>query len=145
MGYDMQLVVFKNKTLESIKKEIEIAESEYPFSDLYSECLYAWLYPEDYKIPKDEEGKYICSENRRIFKGFFDKEIENGEAVIIDKETYSKMFKWLEKKLKSTSLFDLVDSANNEADIYPFIRVYKNMRESTINFEEEFVVFEHDW
>ena len=55
------------------------------------------------------------------------------------------MFNWLENKLKSTTLLDLTDIADNNADIYPFIRVYKSMRDTNINFDEEFVVFHHDW
>ena len=143
MGYDMQLSIFKKKTLEWIEKELE--HEKYTFSDIFSECLYAWLYPEEYEIPKGEEGRYICSENINIFKDFLGGKVENCEAIIIDKETYHSMFNWLENKLKAMSLLDFVDDPEAEYLIYPYIRVYRNMRDANINFDEEFVVFEHDW
>lgn len=143
MGYDMQLSVFKKKTLEWIEKELE--PEKHPFSTIFSECLYSWLYPENYEIPEGEEGRYICSENINIFKGFFDRKIGNYEAIIIDEETYRNMFIWLGNKLKTMSLFDFVDDPESEYMIYPYIRTYRNMRDANIDFETEFVVFEHDW
>ena len=143
MGYDMQLSVFKKKTLECIEKELE--PEKYSFSVIFSECLYAWLYPEEYKIPEGEEGRYICSENINIFKDFFGGKVENCEAIIIDEETYNCMFTWLGIKLKSMNLFDFVDDPEAKYMIYPYIRTYRNMRDANVNFDEEFVVFEHDW
>ena len=133
MGYDMQLCIFKKKTLDYIKQELK--SEQYEFSEIYSEVLFCWLYPNDYKIPTDEIGKYICYEITNIFEEFFKPKIENGQAIIIDESTYNKMLKWLENKLK----------AKNKIDMYPYIRVYKNMKNTNIDFKTEFVVFEHDW
>ena len=55
------------------------------------------------------------------------------------------MFIWLGNKLKTMSLFDFVDDPEAEYMIYPYIRTYRNMRDANVDFETEFVVFEHDW
>lgn len=45
MGYGMYLGVFKKKTLERLQGELP----ESSLSDLYSNYLFAWLYPEEYE------------------------------------------------------------------------------------------------
>lgn len=142
MGYDMKMVIFKKKTLEKLKKEISKENSEWSFSDIFSRYLFAWKYIEEYDIPKDEEAKCICSESCRIFDNFFKEEIKNDDAIIIDKDTYNNMFKWLKDKLKAISLLDLVD---DKTDYKPLLRVYKGMRDANIDFDKEFIVFEHNW
>lgn len=137
----MELTVFKKKTLSKIKNKIH----EGSISDLYSECLFAYLYPEDYEIPKEEVGRYICSESTRVFDEFFNRKIDNDEVIIIDEKTYKQMYGWLENKLKTTTLYDLVDGRENEIGIDSIIRTYKNMREEVIDFENEFVIYTHDW
>ena len=67
MGYDMNLVVLKNKTLNNIRKEFP----DYTFSEMYSSFLVDYLYPDDYIIPEDEIGREIVWANRDIFCNFF--------------------------------------------------------------------------
>lgn len=141
LGYDMELTVFKKKTLSKIKNKMH----EGSISDLYSERLFAYLHPEDYEIPKEEAGRYIFSESTRVFDEFFDRKIDNDEVIIIDEKTYKQMYGWLENKLKTTTLYDLVDGRENEIGIDLIIRIYKNMREEVIDFENEFVIYTHDW
>lgn len=141
MGYDMDLGVFKKKTLERLQKET----SECSLSDLYSNYLFAWMYPEKHKIPKDEEARCICSLNKDVFEGFFDKPVENDEAIIIDKDTYFKMHEWLGNKLKSITAYDFISNPNYEYEVPIWIVAYKNMMKEEIDFDTEIVIFQHDW
>ena len=145
MGYDMSITVFKKKILEKLINELNNNEQRYRFSDIYSNCLFAYLLPEEYDIPKDEEGRYICSGSHNIFKDFFTNHIENDDAFIISKSTYFQMVQWLEDKLKSIRIYDLLDGKYNENEIESLMRVYKSMKEENVNFKEEFVVYEHNW
>ena len=80
-----------------------------------------------------------------MFDEFFNRKIDNDEVIIIDEKTYKQMYGWLENKLKTTTLYDLVDGRENEIGIDSIIRIYKNMREEVIDFENEFVIYTHDW
>lgn len=141
MGYDMDLGVFKKKTLERLQKEAP----EYSLSGLYSNCLFAWMYPEEYEIPEDETALWISSPCKDIFDEFVDGEFKNGEVRIIDKEMYSKFYHWLEDRLKNTTLYNLIDSDMDEQYVGSLVDTYKNMRDKPVDFETEFVVFQHDW
>lgn len=141
MGYDMQIVVLKRKTLEKAR-ELNRGGS---FSCLYNDFLFTRLCPDDYEFPKEEEGRVICSESRDVFKGYFENRPGNGEAVLIEEEEYKKMFEWLKHKLETITLLDLARSEKDAAEVSPLIQVYRDMCDNSIDFETEFVVFEHDW
>lgn len=141
MGYDMDLGVFKKKTLERLQKEAP----EYSLSGLYSNCLFAWMYPEEYEIPKDEEARCICSLNKNVFDGFFDEPVANDEAIMIDENTYSKMCNWLENKLKTITAYDFINNPNYEYEVPVLIAAYKSMIKEKIDFNTETVIFQHNW
>ena len=142
MGYDMNLVVLKNKTLNNIRKEFP----DYTFSEMYSSFLVDYLYPDDYIIPEDEIGREIVWANRDIFCNFFERKLENDEAIIIDENTYIKMLDWMENEMKSKTLYDIaIDETGSLCEIEEMIRVYRQMRKEKIDFESEFVVYHHDW
>lgn len=141
MGYDADIVVLKKKTLEEIKEKFHNCS----FKDIYSCYLFTRMYPDEYYFPKDENAIWIFSPNRDIFNEFFDGKFENDEARIIDKETYYKFYHWLEAKLKNTTLYDFTKDEIDERYIDTLINTYKNMRDKPVDFETEFVVFQHDW
>lgn len=142
MSYDMNIVVLKNKTLNNIRKEFP----DYTFSEMYSSFLVDYLYPDDYIIPEDEVGREIVWANRDIFCNFFEGKLNNDEAIIIDEDTYTRMFNWLEGEMKSKTLYDIaIDEAANLCEVEDLIRVYKQMRNKKIDFGTEFVVYHHDW
>jgi hypothetical protein len=142
MSYDMNLVILKNKTLNNIRKEFP----DYTFSEMYSSFLVDYLYPDDYIIPEDEVGREIVWANRDIFCNFFEGKLKNDEAIIIDEDTYAKMFNWLESEMKSKTLYDIaIDETGNLCEIEELIRAYRQMKKEKIDFETEFVVYHHDW
>ena len=67
------------------------------------------------------------------------------EKFIIKEEIYDKMIQWLKNKLEKTNLLDIAetDSALYEFEI--LITAYRSMISANIDFEEELLVFEHDW
>lgn len=145
MGYDMEMVVLKKKSLKEMKKILP----DYTFRDMYSSFLFSRLYPDKYEVPEDEEGRWVTWANRNIFYDFFEPKLENDEAVIINEDTYNKMVSWLEEKLKNKTLYDIaINEDNDEYDEYEFgeiIRIYRQMKKEKINYETEFVVYQHDW
>lgn len=141
VGYDADIVAFKKKTLEDIKDILP----DYSFRDLYSSYLFTRVYPDEYDFPEDEKATWIFSPYRDIFNEFFDDKFENDEARIIDKETYYKFYHWLESKLKNTTLYDFTEDEVDERYIDTLINTYKSMRDKPVDFETEFVVFQHDW
>ena len=80
-----------------------------------------------------------------MFDGFFEKPVENDEAIIVDKNTYYKMLKWLENKLKSTTAYDFINNPDYEYEVPVWIVAYKNMIKEEIDFDTEIVIFQHDW
>ena len=141
VGYDADIIAFQKKTLENIQEVMP----DYSFKDLYSNYLFTRIYPDEYIFPEDETAKWIASPYRDIFNEFFDGNFENEETRIIGRETYYKFYYWLEDKLKSTTLYNIVDSDIDEQYVGSLIDTYKNMRDKPVDFETEFVVFQHDW
>ena len=141
MGYDEDILVFKKKTLEKINEK-------YPncsFKDIYSCYLFTRIYPDEYDFPEDEKATWIFSPKKDIFNEFFDGNFGDNEARIIDEETYFKFYNWLEEKLKGITLYDLTEIGVDKCYFDTLINTYKSMRNKTIDFETEFVVFQHDW
>ena len=141
MGYDMEIVVLKRKTLDR-------AKAKYPkcsFSDLYTNLLFTRLYSDEYEFPEEEAGRWICSESRAIFKEYFSGSVGNGEVITIEEEEYKRMFDWLKNKLETTTLLDIARTEKEIEDLYPFIRVYREMCDTVVDFETEVVIFSHDW
>ena len=142
MGYDMEIVVLKKKSLEEIQKVLP----DYSFREMYTDFLFSRLYQDEYEVPENEEGRWITSTNINIFRDFFDQKLGNDEAIIINEDTYNKMVAWLEEKLKSKTLHDL--ACNEDFDknkLEEMIKIYRQMKEEKINYETEFVVHQHDW
>lgn len=141
MGYDADIVAFKKKTLQNIQEILP----DYSFRNLYSNYLFTRIYPDEYNFPEDEKAKWISSPSRDIFNEFFNGDFENEDVKIIDKETYYKFYHWLEDKLRNTTLYNLIDSDMDEQYIGSLVDTYKNMRDIPVDFDTEFVVFQHDW
>lgn len=142
MGYDMKIAVLQKKTLEEAKRMFP----DCAFSDIYSNFLFSRLYPNEYEFAEDEEGRIISDACTNIFKGFFDPELKNDEAIIIDEDKYYEMIAWLEKELSSKTLLDL--ACTDGGNVFMFkemMDVYKQMKSMSINFSTEFVVYCHDW
>ena len=141
MGYDAKIIAFKKKTLQNIQDVLP----DYSFRDLYSNYLFTRIYPDEYNFPEDEKAKWISSPRKNIFSEFFNGNFENEEVRIIDKYTYYKFYYWIEHKLKTITLYNLVDSGMDERYISSLVDTYKNMRDAPVDFNTEFVVFQHDW
>ena len=141
VGYDADIVAFKKKTLQNIQEVLP----DYSFRDLYSNYLFTRIYPDEYNFPEDEKAQLISSPCRDLFNEFFDGNFENEEARVIYEETYYKFYHWLEDKLRNTTLYNLIDSDMDEQYIGSLVDTYKNMRDVPVDFETEFVVFQHDW
>ena len=141
MGYNADIVAFKKKTLQNIQEVLP----DYSFRDLYSNYLFTRIYPDEYDFTDDEKAKWISSPCKNIFSEFFDDNFENEEARIIDKYTYYKFYYWIEDKLKTITLYNLVDSGMDERYISSLVDTYKNMRDTSVDFNTEFVIFQHDW
>lgn len=131
----------KKKTLQNIQEVLP----DYSFRDLYSNYLFTRIYPDEYDFPEDEKAKWIFSPCSDLFNEFFDGNFKNEEARVIDEETYYNFYYWLEDKLKSTTLYNLVDSDMDEQYVGSLVDTYKNMRDKPVDFKTEFVVFQHDW
>ena len=66
------------------------------------------------------------------------------DDVFFDEETYYKFYHWLEDKLRNITLYNLIDSDMDEQYISSLVDTYKNMRDIPVDFDTEFVVFQHD-
>ena len=141
MGYDANIVAFKKKTLQNIQDVL----THCSLRDLYSNYLFTRIYPDEYDFQEDEKAKWISSPSKDIFNEFFDGDFENGDVKIIDKETYCKFYYWLQNKLRNITLYNLVESSMDEQYISSIVDTYKNMRDIPVDFETEFIVFQHDW
>ena len=142
MGYNCGIIIVKKKVVEKVK-HLMVA---YSFSDLYENYLYMWEYPEIYNFPKDEESIGIDVLDENVFDEYFRrKPLENGESRIIPKSIYDDFLKWIEDKIKSTTLYDIAIGKIDDYTVHAYINVYKFLKDSTIDWNKEYVVFRNDW
>ena len=137
MGYSMDMTVHTNIALKNMQKMF----TSYTFENMYDDFTDGFI-----GISEDEQGRFVTWANFNIFKDFFKPKLENEKTIIINKETYDMMILWLEDKLKSQTLYDC--ACNDDFDSYEtseMIRVYRQMKNETIDFDTEFVVYHHDW
>lgn len=140
MGYDGGIIIVKKKAVEKVK-HLLVA---YSFSDLYKNYLYMWEYPEEYGLPEDE--KSISVGILDIFYEYFRrKPLENGESRIIPKSIYDDFLKRIEGKIKSTTLYDIAIGKIDDYTIHAYMNVYKFLKDLTIDWNKEYVVFRNDW
>lgn len=133
MGYEGDIVAVKKEYF----KEIQKIYPNYSVHDVYM----------DYLIDENDDNfRWIHSPYKDIFTDFFGKDFKNGDARIIDKNSYEQFYTWLENKVKNTTLYDYVDDGyEDEEYASTLINAYRNLRNKPINFDDEFVIFEHDW
>lgn len=142
MGYDGGIIIVKKKAVEKVK-HLLVA---YSFSELYENYLYMWEYPEKYGLPKDEESIGIDVLDENVFGEYFRrKPLENGESRIIPKSIYDDFLKLIEDKIKSTTLYDIAIGKIDDYTVHAYINVYKFLKDLTIDWDKEYVVFRNDW
>ena len=142
MGYDGGIIIVKKKAVEKVK-HLLVA---YSFSELYENYLYMWEYPEEYGLPEDEKSIGIDVLDENVFDEYFRrKPLENGESRIIPKSIYDDFLKWIEDKIKSTTLYDITIGKIDDYTVHAYINVYKFLKDLTIDWNKEYVVFRNDW
>ena len=142
MGYDGGIIIEKKKAIEKVK-HLLIA---YSFSDLYKNYLYMWEYPENYDIPKDEASIVADWFSEDIFEKYFIKKpLENDEARIVTKDIYEDFVKWIENKVKTTTLYDIATKRLNDNMAHTYIDAYNSLKDLKIDWDTEYVVFRNDW
>ena len=142
MGYDGGIVVVKKKAVEKVK-HLLIA---YSFSELYENYLYMWEYPEEYGLPEDEKSIGVDVLDKNILDEYFRrKPLENGESRLIPKSIYDDFLKWIEDKIKSTTLYDIATGQIDDYTVHAYINVYKFLKDLKIDWNKEYVVFTNDW
>ena len=141
MGYDGGIIIVKKKVVEKVK-HLLVA---YSFSELYENYLYMWEYPEEYGLPEDEKSIGIDVLDENVFDEYFRrKPLENGESRIIPKSIYDDFLKGIEDKIKSTTLYDITIGKIDDYTVHAYINVYKFLKDLTIDWNKEYVVFRND-
>ena len=142
MGYDGGIIIVKKKAVEKVKHLL----TAYSFSELYENYLYMWEYPKEYGLPKDEKSIGVDVLEENIFDEYFRrKPLKNGESRLISKSIYDDFLKWIEDKIKNTTLYDIVIGKIDDYTIHAYINVYKFLKDLKIDWDTEYVVFRNDW
>ena len=142
MGYDGQIIVIKKKVIETAKKMF----SRCSFSDMYSQYLYTREYPEVYDFPNEEKTISVAYFNTNVFREYFkENTLENDEARIIDEKTYEEFKKWIEYKVKNTTLFDIETGQITDSQANNYICIYHALQKLNVDWNTECVVFQNDW
>ena len=142
MGYDGGIVIVKKKAVEKVKHFLIV----YSFSELYENYLYMWEYPEEHGLPEDEKSIGVDVLDKNILDEYFRrKPLENGESRLIPKSIYDDFLKWIEDKIKSTTLYDIATGQIDDYTVHAYINVYKFLKDLQIDWDNEYVVFQNDW
>lgn len=81
-----------------------------------------------------------------VFKEYFkENTLENDEARIIDGKTYEEFKKWIEYKVKTTTLFDIETGQITDSQANNYIRIYHVLQNLNVDWNTECVVFQNDW
>ena len=132
MGYNGQITIMKKKVIEKAK-EMEIFKNT-PFSDIFMDYLYIYQHPEAYVFPKDEESKEIVWFSHDPFEEYFgENTLKNDEARIIEKSVYEDYVKWIENKVKTTTLYDIATDRIGKYEADTYINVYLSLKDLKID------------
>lgn len=97
-------------------------------------------------ITEDEKSIGIDVLDENVFDEYFRrKPLENGESRIIPKSIYDDFLKWIEDKIKSTTLYDITIGKIDDYTVHAYINAYKFLKDLTIDWNKEYVVFRNDW
>lgn len=145
MSYDMRFSILKRESIEKWSDGIKIEDLDIPlFSELFESGLFAYLYPDEYEIPPDLEGRDIFSSQSRILKGILD--INNNEAIVLTQDKFDKLCNDIREYLTKTKLIDIINL--DEYDLHSkieLIELYIILISIDIDWETEVVAFDHDW
>ena len=145
MSYDMRFSILKRESIEKWSDGIKIEDLDIPlFSELFESGLFAYLYPDEYEIPPDLEGRDIFNSQSRILKGILD--INNNEAIVLTQDKFDKLCNDIREYLTKTRLIDIINL--DEYDLHSkieLIELYKILISIDIDWETEVVAFDHDW
>lgn len=148
MGYNAEMVAFKKKELEEIQKYVP----EYTYDDMFIEYLSINMYTASKNNSAENDvditANWIYSPNKDVFSDFFTSkniEFNNGDSVVINEDIYNDFYVWIKNILSSLTLLDVTNRKGEKAYFDTLINTYKSMRDKPIDFETEFVVFQHDW
>lgn len=141
MGFDLTMAVMKRNVISKAKEQYPDVD----FSTLYGNYLYQWIYNDmndRCDIPDNEMGYYLVGANFDIFKGYFKEVPKSDEYLLIDEQQFKDMLIWLENKIKSTTLFDILKDNIESYYIEQMLNTYKCMKEAEIDFNTEIVVYD---
>lgn len=141
MGLDINIVALKRTKLNEMQTKYPGYKIEYLYEDFFIESHSG-------ENDTNQFGTWIASLSRDIFKDFFEQIgfcIKYDELMVIDEITYKRMFQWLEKKLKDTTLMDLVNAEMDPCNpgLIDLIMVYKDMKKTNIDFNENIIIIEY--
>ena len=146
MGYDANIIAFKKKELDNIRQSIP----EFTHEDMYTSYkLEEYIHDIGEGDIERINANWIYSPKRDVFSEFFKtkniKFDEYDDFIVVNEETYNNFYAWIENKLSRLTLLDVINSEKEEDYFEELKHTYKNMRDKKIDFETEFVIFEHDW
>lgn len=64
---------------------------------------------------------------------------------IIDEKIYEEFKKWIENKVKNTTLFDIETGKITDSQANNYIRIYHALQNLNVDWNTECVVFQNDW
>lgn len=145
MGYDMSMNILKKELIQEAVNQLKITNlTDDIFNDLFEEYLFMYLYPEEYGIEKGWEARNIYDCSSPILQGILD--VQDDVAIMIEKESYSKLCRRIETKLRKLRLSDFVTLDDYEITKAKYlIELYKSMMSAHIDWSSEIVVFDHGW
>ncbi|WP_373266177.1 hypothetical protein [Hungatella hathewayi] len=141
MGLNINIVALKRSKLNEMQMKYLGYQLEHLYEDFFLESHSG-------ENDTNQFGTWIASLSRDIFKDFFEQvgfSIKYEELMVIDEVTYKRMFQWLEKKLKDTTLMDLVNAEIDPCDpgLVDLIMVYKDMKRTNMDFNEDVLIIEY--
>lgn len=148
---DVSMLIFK-------KDVISAAISKFPdtdFSDLFENYLYQWIpcdLCEDSGIPKDELCRYLFDTEARKVREFFIKHLgrepKDSEAILVDEITFKEFLCWIEREMKSTTLYDVAISNDIEASVsnsMDIVYAFNSIQNTSIDFNSEVIIYRESW
>lgn len=144
MGYDANIIAFKKKELDNIRQLIP----EFTHEDMYTSYKLE-EYADNIKEKDRITANWIYSPRRDVFSEFFKtkniKFNDYDDFIVVDKDTYNSFYTWIENKLSNLTLMDVINSEKEDDYFEALKHTYINMRDKKVDFETEFVIFEHNW
>ena len=152
MGYDLEV----SKVSKSILEEFIECNPGVALRDLWGNAIFTYrehIYDSRCSMFDEFFTSLTCETmSTPVHKGGLDVDIvvdvcteEGCIFAMLNKNGVSRFLEWIERKLRSMVIYDFIECVDDALEIPEMLSIYKSIRDASIDFDREVIIYSGDW